>query len=90
MRTARRDKQESLAEWMRVDDPYPLTAYDHEAFYISGAPTQGAAWDHDTGLRCICGREVVAVMDWNETRTGWAHVGVGDLFDKTDMLKVIG
>lgn len=57
--------------------------YDHRAFYASGAPyIDERMADIDTGLRCICGREVVAVLDLFESATGWAHVGVGDLDDQ--------
>jgi hypothetical protein len=60
-------------------DPYDASIWrhplDHVAFYEYGAPFRGDV--EDTGLRCRCGREVVAV-DFDESPTGWAHVGVGD------------
>lgn len=53
-------------------DPELRSAFDHAAFYDHGGPAKGI---EDTGLRCYCGREVVAD---DEARTGWAHVGIGD------------
>jgi len=53
-------------------------ADDHDAFYFEGAPNRDQAAEADTGLRCWCGREVVAVLDEDEDEiypTGWAHVG---------------
>lgn len=54
-----------------------LAEQPHEAFYASGEPYQGEAAALDTGLRCWCGQEVVAVLDDPEGDfpTGWAHVG---------------
>jgi hypothetical protein len=54
-------------------DPSLRSAFDHAAFYDHGEPFRGDV--EDTGLRCYCGREVVAS---DESRTGWSHVGVGD------------
>ena len=72
---------------MNPYDPRLPSAFDHDAFYVEGEPTRD--YDGDTGLRCHCGREVVAVMDNEETRTGWAHVGIGDAHDRTDMLRSV-
>lgn len=51
-----------------------LAEQPHEAFYASGEPMES---DQDTGLRCWCGTEVVAVLDDpdGEFPTGWSHVG---------------
>ncbi len=56
-------------------DPYDNrlgSAFDHVAFYDHGEPYWGEV--EDTGLRCYCGREVVAT----DSRSGWSHVGCGD------------
>lgn len=66
-------------------DPYDTrlrSAYDHRAWYDHGEPYQGEV--EDTGLRCYCGREVVADMSIGiPGSTGWAHVGIGDRSDPT-------
>lgn len=77
---------------MKTPDPYDPglePAFDHDAFYVAGEPILGEAAELDTGLRCHCGREVVVVMDWEETETGWAHVGIGDAHDHTGMLRSV-
>lgn len=70
-------------------DPSLPSAFDHPAFYVEGEPYHGEAAELDTGLRCSCGREVVAVWDFDESPTGWAHVGVGDENDRTGMLRSV-
>ena len=63
----------ALSELSPPDD---VIYYDepHEARYYEGAPNWGPRYDEDTGLRCWCGREVVAVDD-DDHPSGWAHVG---------------
>jgi hypothetical protein len=68
---------------MMAPDPYDTrlrSAFDHRAFYDHGEPYRGDV--EDTGLRCYCGREVVADMDF-DSPTGWSHVGIGDRSDPT-------
>ena len=72
---------------MAATDPFnpALTSpFDHSAFYESGAPYWGPAYDVDTGLRCFCGREVVADDD---SPSGWSHVGIGDTNDPSGRLE---
>lgn len=64
-------------------DPGLGDPYDHSAFYVEGDPyVEEHAFDHDTGLRCGCGREVVGTLN-DSCPTGWAHVGIGDASDAT-------
>lgn len=70
---------------LHAPDPYDPdlpSAFDHDAFYVEGEPYQGDV--PDTGLRCHCGREVVATLnDPDGSAYGWAHVGIGDASDRT-------
>jgi hypothetical protein len=62
-------------------DPQLISPFEHNAF-LYPQPSWVEVWRRgevvDTGLRCACGREVVAVED---SVSGWAHVGIGDESD---------
>lgn len=64
-------------------DPGLISPFDHHAI-LDARPTWTEVWVGDecldTGLRCACGREVVAD---EESPSGWAHVGVGQEGDLT-------
>ena len=60
-----------------------ISPYDHHAF-LDACATWVEVWRGDecldTGLRCPCGREVVADED---APSGWSHVGIGQEGDLT-------
>lgn len=77
--------------WKPAPDPNDPALEDplnHTAFYQAGAPFVEEN-DHDTGLRCWCGREVVYAMN-DEPDDRWVHVGVGDEADPTSQAESQG